>query len=175
MTSSEGRRPPFAVIGAIIGLTGGLAFALVNAGAFGEPWAWLIRGVAIALAIVVLVLGRRVPPPMPEPHRHAGPGYLASVLIMVVAIVAGGQWLGAQGRTDIQPAWVALVVGAHFLPFAWLFRLGFFLPLAVGMIIIAAVGMITGAGAAAAALVGVWMLGWQAGHLAYRLRTAAAR
>lgn len=48
-------------------------------------------------------------------------GYLVSVAVEVIALVAGNAALGASGHNKYVAVWTALVVGAHFIGFGRLF------------------------------------------------------
>ncbi|MBU8861491.1 hypothetical protein KSK32_30305 [Micromonospora sp. WMMB482] len=54
--------------------------------------------------------------------ERTGPVFGVVVLIEVVLCAAGAIWLRRAGRTSLVPAWIALIVGLHFLPLAPLLR-----------------------------------------------------
>lgn len=126
------------------------------AGIFGAGWAlWGASGLtgaaayAVGLAGVVLGLGVVVRAMMlnraPRPHSSApSPGsmfssgrYLLVVVLEFLAIAGGNGVLRASGRGVYVIAWIAAVVGAHFLVLGRIFYAGF---LWLGAALIAAGG-----------------------------------
>lgn len=91
--------------------------------------------------------------------------YLGTVVGELAVLAAGSRGLTAIGRTELQPAFVAAVVGLHFLPFAWAFREPMFLVLGGAVAVAGGVGFtagalgVTNAADAAAVLSGLIMLG----------------
>lgn len=151
-----------------IGAVFGLVFVLVNSGVVGAPWSWGLRVLA-AVALVAVVVRSRGRADVPvEPRPSALRVYWASVALEVVALSLGSRLLADQGHADYGVAWVALVVGFHFLPFAWAFRTPSFLPLGLLLMALGAAGLalgLAGAGAAAVAVCagvgsGFVLLGW---------------
>jgi hypothetical protein len=53
-------------------------------------------------------------------------GYLAWVVVEVIALVVGNVILGASGNSAYVAAWTALVVGVHFIGFGRLFAAMFY-------------------------------------------------
>lgn len=149
-------------MGLLIGAGFGLAFVLANAGPpLSSTVGMVLRVLAVAalVAIVVLagVLSRRPAPPAaaeagPAPAFRFGPFYGVVVLVEVVLIFGGAQvlrLLEAPGQTTI--AWIALVVGLHFLPLAWYWRM---------REILAAALYISAMGAAGLVMVAVGAVAW---------------
>ncbi|CAL9478791.1 hypothetical protein SUDANB121_03006 [Nocardiopsis dassonvillei] len=120
-------------VGFLIGAGFGLAFVLANAGPPLPPAVGLVlRALAVAAlaAVVVLcwVLARRPAPPVggggPEPAFRFGPFYGTVVLVEAVLIFGGIQVLRLlEAPWQANVAWIALVVGLHFLPLAWYWRM----------------------------------------------------
>jgi hypothetical protein len=70
--------------------------------------------------------------------------YLIIVATEVAFIVAGAAVLGAASRSAYLPAWILLVVGAHFIPLARLFSGTGLIPAGVLLVLIAIAAAITG-------------------------------
>ena len=151
-----------------IGAVFGLVFVLVNTGVVDSPWSWLLRalGVVAFLGVMALAWGRDDVPV--QPRAAALRVYWICVVLEVVALVLGSRLLADHGRAEYGVAWVAFVVGFHFLPFAWAFRTPSFLPLGILLMALGVVGAalgIAGAGDEAIALSagvgsGYVLLGW---------------
>lgn len=133
-----------ALVARLVGACFGLAFVLVNASAVSGPWSWVLRGLGVAALVAVLVRLPRSAQPTLEPRPSAIRVYWTSVVVEVVALVAGTRLLAAAGHGEYGVAWVAVVVGVHFLPFAWAFRLPAFLPLGVALVVLGAAGAAVG-------------------------------
>ncbi|WP_197429768.1 hypothetical protein, partial [Auraticoccus cholistanensis] len=131
-------------VGSLIGAVGGLAFVLADAGSLPEPWAWALRvlGLVLFLAVLALVVvrPRRADVVEAPPTRRQVRGYGISVTLMVVAIAVGARLLDLLGLEDLVVLWVVLAVGAHFVPFARLFRRPFFAVLGWLLVALAVVG-----------------------------------
>lgn len=132
-------------IGSTIGAAFGLVFILVNAGAaFADPLAMTVRVLGVLAFLATIWFGViRAPegigePPSPTAMRT----YNFAVLFEVIAIFGGAAILNALDLSDLVLPWVVVVVGAHFLPFANVFRAPQFLPLAW---LLVAVGLLGGA------------------------------
>ncbi len=164
-----------------IGAAFGLVFVLVNSGVVDSPYSWALRalGVVAFVAVMVRAWGREDVSVQPRPAALRI--YWVSVALEVVALIAGGRLLADHGRADYGVAWVAFVVGFHFLPFAWAFRTPSFLPLGLLLMALGGLGAglgVAGVGAEAIALSagvgsGFALLGWaglpSAGHNSRRL------
>jgi hypothetical protein len=151
-----------------IGAAFGLVFVLVNSGVVASPGSWVLRalGVVALVAVMVRAWGRHDVPVQPRPAALGV--YWASVAVEAVALVAGGRLLADLDRAAYGVAWVAFIVGFHFLPFAWAFRTPSFLPLGLLLMTLGVVGAglgVAGAGDRAIALSagvgsGFALLGW---------------
>lgn len=147
-------------IGFFIGSGFALAFVLANAGPPLPPSVGLaLRGLAVAALVAVLVLcgvlARRPAPVVEgaeggsEPAFRFGPFYGIVVLVEVVLIFGGIQvlrLLDAPWQANV--AWIALVVGLHFLPLAWYWRMR-------QILVIALYSSATGAAGLVLVLVGI--------------------
>ena len=131
-------------LGSLIGAIAGLVFVLVNAGPFAAPVDVALRVLGVAAFAVVgwyAVLRRAAGRPGPEPSRGALRTYVICVAGEVVAIPLGAQLLiRVMDRPQLTPAWVVLVVGVHFLPFAAAFRVPWFRTLGWTLVGLALVG-----------------------------------
>ena len=124
--------------------------------------------VAVGLALLALAglyvrpssLGR-----FREPSRRALLVYGSCMVGELVAIAAGSRLLTNLGRAELRPALIALVVGLHFLPFAWAFGERMFVRLGLALVGLGGAGLVVGcagvayAADAAAVLAGLVMLG----------------
>lgn len=113
-------------IGSAIGAIAGLVFVLVNAGAL--PAAMVLRVVGVAGFVAVLFVVLRAPDTArPAPSRSALRIYAACVVGEVVAIPVGAAVISnAAHEPTAVVAWVVVVVGVHFGPFAKAFALPMF-------------------------------------------------
>ena len=146
---------------------------VVIAGGFGVGWAlWAasgltggaaevvrIGGVGIGAAIVVgaLLRLRGAGAPASTGDGDSGSmfrtrGYLVSVAAEVIALVGGNALLAATGNDRYVAAWVAFIVGVHFLGFGRLFTAMFY-GLGAAFIAAAVVGAVAGAAAGTRAAV----------------------
>lgn len=113
-------------LGASIAIGGGLIFAFSYGNeAIGQPWLLALRIVSVALA--ALCVWRLFFAPVAlgapaTPRRFAWLLYLGSVAAMLAAIAIGRALLAGIGAEHAAGSWIAVCVGAHFIPFAWAFR-----------------------------------------------------
>ncbi|MCP3805269.1 hypothetical protein NLX83_38990 [Allokutzneria sp. A3M-2-11 16] len=108
-------------IGTLIGATGGTAFVLANAGApLGSALTTAARVLAVVLLAAVLVVTFRQTG-KPAADKATGgftKGYWFVVLAEVVALFGGFQVLRAlEAPVQANIAWIAVVVGIHFVAF----------------------------------------------------------
>lgn len=128
----------------VIGAFFGLAFVLINASAAPTPWSWVLRVLGIAAFVGAVLRLRRLGEITVRPRPSAIRIYWASVILEAAALVLGTRLLADGGHGAYGVAWVAFVVGVHFLPFAWAFRQPAFRPLGLALIVLAVVGAVTG-------------------------------
>ncbi len=145
-------------LGAVVGAVFGLVFVLVNSGAAGAPWATVLRVLGALVFVAVLWHQRRYSASSGPAGTRPGAlrTYWTSVVLEVVALVAGTAILSRTGHGEYGVAWVALVVGVHFLPFASAFDLPSFRWLGASLIALGVAGTalgVAGLGAVAPALV----------------------
>lgn len=131
-------------IGSTIGATAGLVFIQLNAGSLPGGIAVAVRalGVAAFLAVVTLTVLRRgeEQQPGPTPTQQAWRIYWSMVIFEVILLPLGVKILLGMHHPELTVPWVALIVGAHFLPFAKAFGVPRFLTLAWTMIALALIG-----------------------------------
>lgn len=154
--------------GGLVGLAGGLVFVGSYSPALGPVVSTAAWGAGGALVLVALV-AHYVRPVALGPLAHPRPlglaVYGACVVTEVALIAAGSSALAAAGRSELQPALIATVVGLHFIPFAWAFGERMFVRLGAAVAALGATGLLVGgpadvprAAEAAAVLAGLVML-----------------
>ncbi len=147
-----------------IGAGFGLVFVLVNAGVIGSPWSWLLRALGVLVFLTVIKLAWSRDDVVIQPRPAALRVYWTCVILEVVALALGTRFLADQDRPEYGVAWVAVVVGFHFLPFAWAFRTPSFLPLGLVLMALGVAGAALGpAGAGATAI--AWCAGIGSGFV----------
>lgn len=166
-------------IGALVGVVGGLVFAIDYSSFLSPVLRGVVVGAAIALALgTVLALFAR-PRALGAPHtlsNRAWLVYLASVAGMLVLIAVGRWAVTTLGHAPAAPAVIVFAVGAHLLPFAAAFGERHFRDLGTTLVVIGVLGLalaiIGGSpfGAGAAVVAGLVMLGLM---LAYAVRGRA--
>ena len=148
----------------VIGVVFGLVFVLANRAPLGEPGASvaLVVGVLLAAAdlalLAVYARGPRAPAGAPSLARDDR-RYLVIVAAEVVALFGGLLVINAVlGRGELAVAWVALVVGVHFLALG----AGRALPIVVLGAVLTVLGLLggllgltTGSAAAVAGVAGI--------------------
>lgn len=166
-------------IGSLVGIAGGLVFAIDYGSFLSAPLRITTVAVAVALALgaVLALFGR--PRALGAPHTLSNRAwliYLASVAGML-ALIAVGRWgVTALGHAPAAPAVIVFAVGVHLLPFAAAFGERHFRDLGATLAVIGVLGLalaiLAGSpfGAGAAVVAGLVMLGLM---LAYALRGRA--
>jgi hypothetical protein len=147
------------VTGSLIATSFGLVFVIVNSGALPAPWPLVIRSAgalaAAALVVATFRVARVSPPPLaPGGRGFASRGYWVIVAAEVVALF-GGLILLARilHHPEMGVAWVAVVVGLHFLALARLWRMPMFTVLGVVMTALGLAGFVlAGSGVSSAAV-----------------------
>ncbi len=153
--------------GSLLGLAGGLVFIVSYSAAFGRGF-WIagwVAGLALVAAGLTAHYIRPVPlGPLNRPRPVALAIYIACVIGELAAINVGSRALTAAGDEDLRPALIAVIVGLHFIPFAWAFSERMFYWLGGLVATLGAVGLVAGfvgiahAADAAAVAAGVVML-----------------
>lgn len=141
-------RPAGALIGSTIAIPFGLAFVLVN-GSRLPGWgraASMTLAVVGVLAAVGLVVARRGPllhASDAEVHPHAfDRRYWLIVLGEAILLFGGLQVLGRLGHADGGVAWVATIVGLHFLPLARLWKEPVHLWIGLALMVLGLTGLV---------------------------------
>ncbi len=170
-------------LGSLIGAVGGLLFVLLNAGPLGSPTSTALRlagAVGFVVAVWYAVIRTRSWTPDPRPGTAALRIYWLCVIGEALAIPIGVLVLVRLNQPTLTPAWVVLVVGAHFLPFARAFRVPLFTLLAWSLIVVAVIGgLVTAMGAArgattAGVIAGFLLLAFAVAGATLRGRTGQA-
>lgn len=152
-------RGPF--VGSVIAVAFGLVFIVVNSGELPTPWSLGIRLVAVLIAVVLVVClvrqlrhaARRAAPQIPMAF---GRRYWLIVAAEVVALVVGLILINGVlqvGRFGV--AWVAVVVGVHFLGLATIWWPRGFTVLGAVIALLGVAGFVVGALGGSAAAIGV--------------------
>lgn len=132
-------------IGSLIGAIGGITFVEVNASSLPGPVRWPVRIVGILGFVAVVWYAVIRPRGRQQPSAPRSPRSIRIYWMCVAAEVAAIP-LGSLVITRVfdQPlltlAWVVLVLGVHFLPFAKAFAAPLFAWLGVALIGVAVVG-----------------------------------
>jgi len=134
--------------GGVAGLVGGITFVAGYSPALGpaaSTLAWLAGGLLTGMALFALFV-RKVPlGESVRPRPLALATYCGCVVGELVLIGAGSRFLAASGRDELRLALVVVVVGLHFVPFAWAFRERMFLRLGACLTVLGAAGLLAGA------------------------------
>jgi hypothetical protein len=140
----------------VIGAGFGLIFVLVNTGSFPAAVAVLFRVLAVLAFIAVLlavVVAERRPSPASADRPMGGGftlGYWLVVVAEVGAIAAGLAVLnGPLHAPQAAVAWIALVVGIHFIALAAVWKLLFFHGLGVALMLCGVAGLVLAAAGSA--------------------------
>jgi hypothetical protein len=153
MASEQDGPPRFADprrLGAVVGLTGAVVFAFSYSPA--EPVALVARvlvAATVAAALWFLFVRPRPLGPFAPPRPARLAVYGACVVAEFALIAVGSRALESAGRGELRPALIALVVGLHFLPFAWAFSERMFALLGGALVVLGGLGLLLGSGAAA--------------------------
>ncbi|BCY08150.1 hypothetical protein [Actinoplanes sp. L3-i22] len=148
-TSDVRRRPSGLLTGSMIALSFGTVFVMVNSGGLAGPWPLVIRvaGVLVAVALFAGVLRvARLATVGARPGDVVGftdRRYWYAVAGEVVALFGGlyviNQVLAAP---EVAVAWVAVVVGVHFFPLAWAWRMPVYHWLGAAMTLLGVAGFV---------------------------------
>jgi hypothetical protein len=145
--SAPARRLRSALVGAAISDLIGAAWTVWGASGLPGAAAAIVAaaGVAVGLGMFAWTarLWRSAPRENGSPSMFSSRAYRLIVAGEVVALVGGNAALGALGEREYIVAWVAAVVGAHFLAFGRLFWAGFYW-LGAALITAALAGTIVG-------------------------------
>ena len=138
--------------GSLIGLIGACVFVFSYTPGFTDPLSAGARIIVVASVGATLwflfAAPRFLGPFIPPRGRHIGV-YVLCVVLEFALIAVGARWLEALGQLDLRPALIALVVGLHFLPFAWAFRERMFYTLGAVLVVLGGAGLLIGSGTGA--------------------------
>ena len=149
------------VAGSLIATSFGLVFVIVNSGALAAPWPVVLRTAGVIIAIALVAVTFRVARVEPQPAAPGGYGIVSRGYVVVVVVEAvalfGGLLLLARlfHRPDIGIAWVAVVVGVHFVALARLWRMPMYTVLGAVMTALGLAGFLLAASDAGSAAVGL--------------------
>jgi hypothetical protein len=142
--------PPFADprrTGTVIGLVGALVFVFSYTPGFADPASITARVLVVAAVgatLWFLFAAPRFLGPFRPPRGWHVAVYLLCVVLEFVLIALGARWLEALQKLDLRPALIALVVGLHFLPFAWAFGERMFYLLGGILVLLGGLGLLIG-------------------------------
>lgn len=149
MTTRDTRpRPPGMVIGSVVAIAFGTVFVMVNSSDLRTPWplavrvAGLVVAVALLAALAVLVRStEEAAPADTQDDRHSR--FWLVVLLEAVALFGGLAVInGVLDRPSVAVAWVALVVGVHFLALAAIWRMPMYRWLGAAMTLLGLAGFL---------------------------------
>jgi hypothetical protein len=144
--------------GALIGLAGAVVFVFSYGSAGALPLVVRAGVVAVVAATLWFLFVRpRSLGPFVPPSRVGIAVYLACVAGELALIAVGTRLLESAGAGELRPALIALVVGLHFLPFSWAFHERMFALLGGLLVVLGALGLLTGAAEALAVASGAVM------------------
>ena len=103
----------------------------------GGPDVWLALPVAAALAFLAGARAARRAPVDPQFHKRLTRLFRIASIIEVAAIWVAVYLLGRNGRADLAPHAIAMIVGLHFIPVAWMAPLPRYFLVAGAMVMVA--------------------------------------
>jgi hypothetical protein len=133
-------------LGSLIGAIFGLIFVLANTGALPPGLGMVLRVLGVAAFVAVLIALRRSPR-RAAVARPAGGGFRRGYWLVVagevVAIAVGLALLnGPLHAPQAAVAWISLVVGAHFIGLAVVWKQSFFHWLGASILLCGAIGLV---------------------------------
>lgn len=139
-------------IGALVGLVGAFVFVFSYSDGLGAAVAVIAKVLVVLLilaAVAVLFVRPRWIGPFVPPKPLAIGVYLLCVVGEFALIALGTRALIALDLAGLRPALIALVVGVHFLPFAWAFGERMFVLLGTALFLLGAAGLLIASDTAA--------------------------
>ncbi|WP_247826840.1 hypothetical protein [Arthrobacter antioxidans] len=134
-------------MGTLVGLSGACVFVFSYTAEVADPVSVVARlvviGTVASTAWFLFASPRFLGPFTPPRGRHIAI-YLLCVVMEFALIALGTGRLTSVGRLELQPALIALVVGLHFIPFAWAFRERMFYTLGGVLALVGGVGLLIG-------------------------------
>ncbi|WP_290060661.1 hypothetical protein [Amycolatopsis solani] len=131
-------------LGALIGAAFGTVFVLVNSGSpLPAAIGWVLRALAVLALVAVVVLGFRAGGrPTLDGRPVFGPSYRVIVIGEVVLLVAGFFVLNLlEAPVEANVAWIATVVGLHFVALASAWKTRSILVVGVVLTVLGVVGL----------------------------------
>ncbi|BBE22603.1 hypothetical protein MN0502_14860 [Arthrobacter sp. MN05-02] len=148
--------------GTLIGLFGAGVFVFSYTPGFTDPVSVAARILVIAAitsTLWFLFASPRFLGPFTAPRRRHIGIYLLCVIMEFALIALGTGRLTSVGELELQPALIALVVGLHFIPFAWAFQERMFYTLGSVLALLGGAGLLVGTQTSAlAAAVGAGLI-----------------
>lgn len=162
MTTPESRDGPAGiVVGSLVAITFGTVFVLVNSGELPAPWPVLARAAGLLIGALLLaglaLVARQAPSAMAVPVSGFVDGRFWSIVALEGLALFGGLWVvnGVLHRPAVSVAWVALVVGVHFVGLGRIWRTPLYDWLGGAMTLLGLAGFLTYALGGTAATVGL--------------------
>lgn len=159
--AGSGSRPVGLVIGSLVAITFGLVFVEVNSGELPGGWPLGIRigGAVVAVGLLValgLTARRASAVPATDHKGFVDQRYWRIVGFEGIALLAGLVVInGVLGQPKVAVAWIAVVVGVHFVGLAKLWDMNLYLVLGMVMTVLGLAGFVLGAAGASAGSIGL--------------------
>ena len=156
-----GSRPVGLVVGSVVAIAFGLVFVEVNSGGLPGAWPLGIRiggaVVAVALLVALAFAARRAPAAPATDHQgFVDQRYWRIVGFEGIALFVGLVLLnGVLDASQVAVAWIAVVVGVHFVGLGKLWHMDLYLVLGVVMTVLGVAGFVLGALGASAGTIGL--------------------
>ncbi|MCT2582892.1 hypothetical protein [Actinophytocola gossypii] len=156
-----GDRPVGLVVGSVVAIAFGLVFVEVNSGGLPGGWPLGIRVggavVAVALLVALAFAARRAAAAPDTDHRgFVDQRYWRIVGFEGIALFVGLVLLnGVLDWPQVAVAWIAVVVGVHFVGLAKLWHMDLYLVLGAVMTVLGVAGFVLGAAGTSAATIGL--------------------
>lgn len=143
-----------ALVGAMISGGFGLAWSVWGASGLSGAASAVVRTAGIVIGLLIILWCAHMWRSAPAGGSGSGTmfssgAYRLIVALEVLALICGNVLLGLIGHREYVIAWVATVVGVHFLGFGWQFWAGFY-GLGAALITAGIVGTIVGLGGGSA-------------------------
>ena len=181
MTGTDNRRRLSGLmIGSLVALSMGTVFVVVNSAELPSPWRLVIRVAAVLVAVTLLALVIRAERAGASSEEgdiqgFADRRYWYAVLFEVVALFGGLYVInGVLKKPEVAVAWVAVVVGLHFFPLAWAWRMPLYYGVGGAMAVLGVAGFVAYAAGASAATIGL-IAGVGSGFALYSAGVAGLR
>jgi hypothetical protein len=134
-------------MGTLIGLFGACVFVFSYTPGVADLPSVVARALvvgAVACTLWFLFASPRYLGPFTAPRGRQIGIYLLCVIMEFALIAFGTGQLTSLGKLELQPALIALVVGLHFVPFAWAFKERMFYTLGAVLAVLGSGGLLIG-------------------------------